>query len=98
MSLQVSEEGDVLYVFPKDYRSKLGAKSFRIKAEPFIEKAKVLKIVVVDGVLFVACGVLAYCTTFTLTGRGRVLDKGFFWDSTHCIDCYCLHCNNCSCN
>ncbi|WJX81394.1 hypothetical protein P8452_64281 [Trifolium repens] len=38
--LEVSEEGDILYVFPKDYRSKLGAKSFRIKAEPFIEKAK----------------------------------------------------------
>lgn len=41
-SLQVSGEGDVLYVFPKDYRSRLGAKSFRIKAEPFFEKAKVL--------------------------------------------------------
>ena len=45
-SLQVSEEGDILYVFPRDYRSKLGAKSFRIKAEPFFEKAKVLKIVI----------------------------------------------------
>lgn len=39
---QVSDEGDVLYVFPKDYRSKLAAKSIRIKIEPFIEKAKVL--------------------------------------------------------
>lgn len=39
---QVSDEGDVLYVFPKDYRSKLAAKSFRIKLEPFVEKAKVL--------------------------------------------------------
>ncbi|GAU13043.1 hypothetical protein TSUD_173430 [Trifolium subterraneum] len=38
--LEVSEEGDILYVFPKDYRSKLGAKSFRIKAEPYFEKAK----------------------------------------------------------
>ncbi|GAU13042.1 hypothetical protein TSUD_173420 [Trifolium subterraneum] len=37
---RVSEEGDILYVFPKDYRSKLGAKSFRIKAEPYFEKAK----------------------------------------------------------
>ena len=45
-SLQVSEEGDILYVFPRDYRSKLAAKSFRIKAEPFFEKAKVLKIVI----------------------------------------------------
>lgn len=39
---QVSEEGDVLYVFPKDYRSKLASKSFRIKIEPLVEKAKVL--------------------------------------------------------
>ena len=49
--LQVSEEGDVLYVFPKNYRSKLGAKSFRIKAEPFIEKAKVLRMAVDDFLL-----------------------------------------------
>lgn len=39
---QVSDEGDVLYVFPKDYRSNLTAKSFRMKVEPFLEKAKVL--------------------------------------------------------
>ncbi|KAJ8431509.1 hypothetical protein Cgig2_003258 [Carnegiea gigantea] len=36
----VSDEGDVLYVFPKDYRSKLAAKSFRMKIEPWAEKAK----------------------------------------------------------
>lgn len=54
-SLQVSEEGDILYVFPKNYRSKLGAKSFRIKAEPLIEKAKVLKIVVIYSVLLLGC-------------------------------------------
>lgn len=40
-SQQVSDEGDVLYVFPKDYRSKLAAKSFKIKVEPLFEKAKV---------------------------------------------------------
>lgn len=39
---QVSDEGDVLYVFPKDYRSKLAAKSFKMKIEPFVDKAKVL--------------------------------------------------------
>lgn len=38
--LEVSDEGDVLYVFPKDYRSKLAAKSFRMKIEPWAEKAK----------------------------------------------------------
>lgn len=41
---QVSDEGDVLYVFPKDYRAKLAAKSFRIKFEPWLDKAKVRKI------------------------------------------------------
>lgn len=40
-SQQVSDEGDVLYVFPKDYRAKLATKSLRIKLEPFFEKAKV---------------------------------------------------------
>jgi hypothetical protein len=56
--LQVSEEGDILYVFPKDYRSKLGAKSFRIKAEPFIEKAKVFRIVVDDIFCYSECYVV----------------------------------------
>lgn len=37
----MSDEGDVLYVFPKDYRTKLAAKSFRIKIEPLLEKGKV---------------------------------------------------------
>ncbi|GJX34949.1 hypothetical protein Tco_0246506 [Tanacetum coccineum] len=36
----VSDEGGVLYMFPKDYRSKLAAKSFKIKTEPYIVKAK----------------------------------------------------------
>lgn len=38
---QVSEEGEVLYVFPKDYRAKLAGKSFRMRIEPAIQKAKV---------------------------------------------------------
>ncbi|OIT28606.1 PREDICTED: uncharacterized protein At5g03900, chloroplastic-like isoform X2 [Nicotiana attenuata] len=38
--LEVSDEGDVLYVFPEGYRSNLAAKSFRIKVEPLLEKAK----------------------------------------------------------
>ncbi|GJY76143.1 RNA-directed DNA polymerase, eukaryota, partial [Tanacetum coccineum] len=32
--------GDVLYVFPKDYRSKLPTKSFKIRTKPYNEKAK----------------------------------------------------------
>ncbi|KAK1389652.1 Iron-sulfur cluster biosynthesis family protein [Heracleum sosnowskyi] len=38
--LDVSDEGDVLYVFPEDYRSKLTAKSIRIRYEPLVEKTK----------------------------------------------------------
>lgn len=38
--LEVSDEGDVLYVFPKDYRSRLVGKSLRMKIEPWAEKAK----------------------------------------------------------
>lgn len=41
---QVSDEGDVLYSFPKDYRSKLAAKSLKIKLEPLVEKGKVLSL------------------------------------------------------
>lgn len=37
----------MLYVFPKDYRTKLAAKSFRIKVEPLFEKAKVLILVTI---------------------------------------------------
>lgn len=39
--VQVSDEGDVLYIFPKDYRSKLAAKSIMMKLEPLLEKGKV---------------------------------------------------------
>lgn len=37
----MSEDGEVLYVFPKDYRTKLAGKSFRMKVEPLVNKAKV---------------------------------------------------------
>ncbi|KAL9995198.1 hypothetical protein Hdeb2414_s0828g00951541 [Helianthus debilis subsp. tardiflorus] len=39
--LEVSDEGDILYVFPEDYRSKLASKSLWIKIEPYLEKLKV---------------------------------------------------------
>lgn len=44
----MSDEGDVLYVFPKDYRTKLATKSLRIQIEPFLEKAKVLSFVMIE--------------------------------------------------
>ncbi|KAK7339412.1 hypothetical protein VNO77_20077 [Canavalia gladiata] len=90
--LEVSEEGDILYVFPKDYRSRLGAKSFRIKAEPFIEKAKAAGeylIRVSFGTALIASIVIVYTTIIALVtssrsdednrGRrgGRSYDSGF---------------------
>ncbi|KAH1265211.1 chloroplastic protein [Glycine max] len=90
--LEVSGEGDVLYVFPKDYRSRLGAKSFRIKAEPFFEKAKAAGeylIRVSFGTALIASIVIVYTTIIALVtssrseednrGRrgGRSYDSGF---------------------
>ncbi|XP_004513511.1 uncharacterized protein At5g03900, chloroplastic isoform X1 [Cicer arietinum] len=72
--LEVSEEGDVLYVFPKDYRSKLGAKSFRIKAEPFIEKAKgagEYLIRVSFGTALIASIVIVYTAIIALVTSSR---------------------------
>ncbi|RVW48082.1 Uncharacterized protein, chloroplastic [Vitis vinifera] len=67
--LEVSDEGDVLYVFPKDYRSKLAAKSFRIKLEPFVEKAKSAAEYLVRvsfGTALIASIVLVYTTIIAL--------------------------------
>ncbi|KAF7825703.1 Iron-sulfur cluster biosynthesis family protein [Senna tora] len=89
--LEVSEEGDILYVFPKDYRSKLAAKSFRIKAEPLLDKAKAAGeylIRVSFGTALIASIVLVYTTIIALVssrseednrGRrgGRTYDSGF---------------------
>ncbi|XP_034694057.1 uncharacterized protein At5g03900, chloroplastic isoform X2 [Vitis riparia] len=88
---QVSDEGDVLYVFPKDYRSKLATKSFRIKLEPFVEKAKSAAEYLVRvsfGTALIASIVLVYTTIIALLssrsdednrGRrgGRSYDSGF---------------------
>nr|KJB62146.1 hypothetical protein B456_009G402800 [Gossypium raimondii] len=89
--LEVSDEGDVLYVFPKDYRSKLAAKSFRIKFEPWVDKAKAALeylIRVSFGTALIASIVLVYTTIIALItsrsdednrGRrgGRSYDTGF---------------------
>ncbi|XP_034694056.1 uncharacterized protein At5g03900, chloroplastic isoform X1 [Vitis riparia] len=89
--LEVSDEGDVLYVFPKDYRSKLATKSFRIKLEPFVEKAKSAAEYLVRvsfGTALIASIVLVYTTIIALLssrsdednrGRrgGRSYDSGF---------------------
>ncbi|KAG8648675.1 hypothetical protein MANES_08G025400v8 [Manihot esculenta] len=89
--LEVSDEGDVLYVFPKDYRSKLASKSFRMKVEPLIEKAKATAeylIRVSFGTALIASIVIVYTTIIALLssrseednrGRrgGRSYDSGF---------------------
>ncbi len=41
----MSDEGDVLYILPKDYRSNLSAKSLRLKLEPVLDKVKVRNII-----------------------------------------------------
>ncbi|KAK6944058.1 hypothetical protein RJ641_025160 [Dillenia turbinata] len=89
--LEVSDEGDVLYVFPKDYRAKLAAKSFRIKIEPLFEKAKLAAEYLVRvsfGTALIASIVIVYTTIIALLssrsdedsrGRrgGRSYDSGF---------------------
>ncbi|KAG0494168.1 hypothetical protein HPP92_005162 [Vanilla planifolia] len=67
--LEVSDEGDVLYVFSKDYRSKLAAKSFRMKVEPFLEKLKGASEYVIRvsfGTTLVLSIVLVYTTIIAL--------------------------------
>uniref|UniRef100_A0A7C9DD18 Iron-sulfur cluster biosynthesis family protein n=1 Tax=Opuntia streptacantha TaxID=393608 RepID=A0A7C9DD18_OPUST len=71
--LEVSDEGDVLYVFPKDYRSKLAAKSLRMKIEPWAEKAKSAAeylIRVSFGTTLVASIVLVFTAIFAIMASG----------------------------
>ncbi|CAN1772120.1 Uncharacterized protein At5g03900, chloroplastic [Linum perenne] len=88
---QVSDEGDVLYVFPKDYRTKLAAKSFRLKIEPLVDKAKSTAEYVIRvsfGTALVASIVVVYTTIILLLSsrseeddrrgrRGRSYGSGF---------------------
>ncbi|XP_062219213.1 uncharacterized protein At5g03900, chloroplastic-like isoform X2 [Phragmites australis] len=67
--LEVSEEGEVLYVFPKDYRAKLAGKSFRMRAEPLVEKAKEVGAYLVRvsfGTALIASIVLVYTTIIAI--------------------------------
>ncbi|XP_059292325.1 uncharacterized protein At5g03900, chloroplastic-like [Lycium ferocissimum] len=88
--LEVSDEGDVLYVFPKDYRSNLTAKSFRMKIEPLLEKAKLAGEYLVRvsfGTALIASIVIVYTTIIAILSsrseednrgrRGRSYDSGF---------------------
>uniref|UniRef100_A0ACD5ZAM0 Uncharacterized protein n=1 Tax=Avena sativa TaxID=4498 RepID=A0ACD5ZAM0_AVESA len=67
--LEVSGEGEVLYVFPKDYRAKLAGKSFRMRVEPLVDKAKEVGAYVVRvsfGTALVASIVLVYTTIIAI--------------------------------
>uniref|UniRef100_A0A0D9VGM9 Iron-sulfur cluster biosynthesis family protein n=1 Tax=Leersia perrieri TaxID=77586 RepID=A0A0D9VGM9_9ORYZ len=67
--LEVSEEGEVLYVFPKDYRAKLAGKSFRMKVEPLIDKTKEVGAYLVRvsfGTALIASIVLVYTTIIAI--------------------------------
>ncbi|XP_034914552.1 uncharacterized protein At5g03900, chloroplastic [Populus alba] len=91
--LEVSDEGDVLYVFPKDYRSKLAAKSLRLKFEPLYEKGKAAAeylIRVSFGTALIASIVIVYTTIIAILSssrdendrgrrRSRSFDTGFMF-------------------
>ncbi|PKU64354.1 Uncharacterized protein MA16_Dca005277 [Dendrobium catenatum] len=88
--IAAGDEGDVLYVFPKDYRSKLAAKSFRLKVEPLLDKLKGASEYVIRvsfGTALIMSIVLVYTTIIALVssrsdddnrGRrgGRSYDSG----------------------
>ncbi|XP_073062782.1 uncharacterized protein At5g03900, chloroplastic-like [Primulina eburnea] len=76
--LEVSDEGDVLYVFPKNYRSNLGAKSFKIKFEPLLEKGKMAAEYLVRvsfGTALIASIVLVYTTIIAIISSSREEDN-----------------------
>lgn len=88
--LEVSDEGDVLYVFPNDYRAKLAAKSFRLKVEPVIDKAKAAaeySIRVLFGTALIASIVIVFTAIIAILSsksddddrgrRRRSFDSGF---------------------
>ncbi|XP_008787778.1 uncharacterized protein At5g03900, chloroplastic isoform X2 [Phoenix dactylifera] len=78
--LEVSDEGDVLYVFPRDYRSKLAAKSLRMKIEPLLDKLKeatAYLIRVSFGTALIASIVIVYTTIIALiTSRSDEDNRG----------------------
>ncbi|XP_016499236.1 uncharacterized protein At5g03900, chloroplastic-like isoform X1 [Nicotiana tabacum] len=67
--LEVSDEGDVLYVFPENSRTNLAAKSLRMKVEPLLEKAKMAAEYLVRvsfGTTLIASIVIVYTTIIAI--------------------------------
>eukprot|EP00246_Nothoceros_aenigmaticus_P013444 TRINITY_DN4633_c0_g1_i1.p1 TRINITY_DN4633_c0_g1~~TRINITY_DN4633_c0_g1_i1.p1 ORF type:complete len:558 (+),score=88.19 TRINITY_DN4633_c0_g1_i1:373-2046(+) len=72
--LEVSDEGDVLYCFPKDYRSNLSAKSLKIRLEPAVQKLQEVGSYVVRvtfGTTLLASIVLVYSAIVILISSAR---------------------------
>ncbi|BFI04166.1 hypothetical protein MPTK1_1g10790 [Marchantia polymorpha subsp. ruderalis] len=72
--LEVSDEGDVLYVFPKDYRTRLASKSLRLKVEPVLNKIQAAGgylIRVSFGTALLSSIVIVYSTILVLLSSGR---------------------------
>ncbi|GFP94892.1 uncharacterized protein at5g03900 chloroplastic [Phtheirospermum japonicum] len=93
--LEVSDEGDVVYVFLKDYRLKLSVKSLRMKIDSFLEKGKVYgSSLLVEGLVWDVIGCVQCCWTLCidLTGRYVVLVLSLDIDISMVDErCFCLY-------
>nr|GLL17946.1 uncharacterized protein At5g03900, chloroplastic [Ipomoea trifida] len=79
--LEVSDEGDVLYVFPKSYRTNLSAKSFKMKIEPLLEKAKMASEYVIRvsfGTALIASIVIVYTAIIAVLSSRRYWDPYYY--------------------
>ncbi|KAH9315523.1 hypothetical protein KI387_024150, partial [Taxus chinensis] len=78
--LEVSDEGDVLYVFPSDYQVKLAAKSLRLRFKPVVDKLKAVAeylIRVSFGTALLASIVIVYTAIIAiLSGRSEEDNRG----------------------
>lgn len=78
--LEVSDEGDVLYVFPRDYRTKLAGKSLRLRFEPVLDRIKAVAeylIRVSFGTALLASIAIVYTAIIAiLSGRSEEDNRG----------------------
>jgi hypothetical protein len=73
-SLEVTNDGDLVYAFPSAYKQVLQAKSFKLKTEPAIDKVKEFLSYLVRvsfGTTLVASVVIVYTTIFALLSSQR---------------------------
>lgn len=80
--LAVSEAGDVVYAFRSDAKARLAGKSFAVRMEPAVEKAKGVSLYLVRvsfGAALVSSVVVVYTSIIALLssgGRGEDRDDG----------------------